>query len=360
MLSTGNLTDTDSSGAPLAGRAQTGRAPHDGRLSDHFDGRHFFNQHACAGRGWLHFLRWAVTARPRPWPRRIGNQARPAPPPRLAPRQLALTFINHITFLIQLPGLNILTDPVYSERVSPLRHIGPRRVRAPGLPFEALPPIDLVLISHDHYDHLDLDTLRRLEHAHRPLYLTGLGNCAVLRRAGLAQVRELDWWQHLELPRATVTLTPAQHWSGRGLFGRNRTLWGGFHVRTADCAVYFAGDTGYGAHFHDIRRRLGSADLALLPIGAYAPRWYEAPHHMDPDEAVRAHRDLAAQVSVATHFGCFRLSDEGFDEPLQELAAARRRHRLTERDFTALETGETRHFSFAQPEHAMRPREAAA
>ena len=225
---------------------------------------------------------------------RIENQARPAPLPRLVPRQLALTFINHITFLMQLPGLNILTVPVHCERVSPLRQIGPRRVRAPDLPFEALPPVDLVLLSREHYDHLELDTLRRLGHAHRPLYLTGLGHGAALRRAGVAQVRELDWWQQLELPRATVTLTPAQHWSGRGLFERNRTLWGRFHVRASDCAVHFAGDTGYGAHFHDIRRRLGPADLALLPIGAYAPRGYEAPHHMDPDEAVRAHRDLAA------------------------------------------------------------------
>ena len=360
MPSTSDPIDTPFPCAPLTGRLQKARAPHDGRLSDHFDGRCFFNPHACAGRGWLDLLRRALTVRPRPWPRQVANRAEPALPQRLAPRQVALTFINHITFLIQLPGLNILTDPVYAERVSPFRNLGPRRVRAPGLPLEALPPIDLVLISHDHYDHLDLDTLRRIEAGHRPRYVTGLGNGALLRGAGLRHVRELDWWQQVELPRATITLTPAQHWSGRGVFGRNRSLWGGFHVRGADGIVYFAGDTGYGGHFHDIRRRLGAADLALLPIGAYAPRWYEAPNHMDPEEAVRAHRDLAAGVSVATHFGCFRLSEEGFEDPLRELAAARLRHGVPERAFTALETGETRHFELARQSAAMQPQEAAA
>lgn len=361
MLSTDELSrDIRLPGAQLAGRARTRRAPHDGRPSDHFDGRHFFNPNEYAGRGWLDFLYCALTVRRRPWPRHVENLAQPALPARLTPGQLALTFINHITFLIQLPGLTILTDPVYSERVSPLRRIGPRRVRAPGLPFEALPPIDVVLISHDHYDHLDVDTLRRLEAIHRPRCFTGLGNGTLLRRVGLAHVRELDWWQRVELPRALITLTPAQHWSGRGLFGCNRTLWGGFHVRSADGSVYFAGDTGYGAHFHQIRGRLGPVDLALLPIGAYAPRWYEAPNHMDPERAVQAHRDLVARTSVATHFGCFRLSAEGFDDPLRELASARVRHGVAEQAFVALQTGETRNFALAQSADAPLSREAAA
>jgi L-ascorbate metabolism protein UlaG (beta-lactamase superfamily) len=344
MLSTSDMTELTWSDVPPLEQSDAEAAP--GR-SDHFDGRSYFNPDARAGRGWLDLLRAALTARPRPWPRFIENSARAAPATEVSAGSVALTFINHITFLIQLRGLNILTDPVYAERVSPLRHFGPRRVRPPGLPFAELPRIDAVLISHDHYDHLDVETLRRLEAAHHPRFLTGLGNGALLRRIGLRDVHESDWWQQTALPWATVTFTPAQHWSGRGLLRCNRTLWGGFHVRGAGAAVYFAGDTGYCRHFQDIRRRLAPVDVALLPIGAYAPRWYEAPNHMNPEEAVRAHLQLGARVSVATHFGCFRLSEEGIDEPLQELAAARLAHGVHASAFAALETGETRHFEAA-------------
>ncbi len=341
MLSTSDMTELTWPDVPpleaIGAEAASGR-------SDHFDGRSFFNPGLRAGRGWLALLRAALTARPRPWPRFIENAARAAPVAEVSVGSVVLTFINHITFLIQLRGLNILTDPVYAERVSPLRHLGPRRVRLPGLPFAALPRIDVVLVSHDHYDHLDVETLRRLEAGHHPRFLTGLGNGALLRRIGLRDVHESDWWQQTALPSATVTFTPAQHWSGRGLLRCNRTLWGGFHVRADDAAVYFAGDTGYCRHFQDIRRRLAPIDVALLPIGAYAPRWYEAANHMNPEEAVRAHLELGARFSVATHFGCFRLSEEGIDEPLRELAAARLAHGVQASAFAALETGETRHF----------------
>ncbi len=226
-----------------------------------------------------------------------------------------------------------------------MRGIGPRRVRSPGLAFEQLPPIDLVLISHNHYDHLDIETLVRLEAAHRPCFVTGLGNRAFLREFGLRTVHELDWWQGLELPRAKVTMTPAQHWSGRGARNRNRSLWGGFHVESGAMSAFFAGDTGYWRHFQDIHRELGIVDLALLPIGAYSPRRFEGPQHMDPEEAVRAHRDLQARRSVGTHFGCFPLAGEGIDDPLIELALARARHGVSAEEFLTLETGETRHFA---------------
>ena len=325
-------------------RSLRGGPGYDGPPSDHFDGRCFFNPEAPPGRFFLDLARCAGITPRRPWPRWIENRARPALPLMLRHGQLALTFINHITFLIQLRGLNILTDPVYSERVSPLRGVGPRRVRAPGLPFEQLPPIDLVLISHNHYDHLDIDTLARLEAAHRPCFVTGLGNRAFLREIGLRTVHELDWWQSLELPGAEVTMTPAQHWSGRGASNRNRSLWGGFHVESGEMSTFFAGDTGYWRHFQDIHRELGIVDLALLPIGAYSPRRFEGPQHMDPEEAVRAHLDLQARRSVGTHFGCFPLADEGIDDPLLELALARARHGVPAEEFQTLETGETRHF----------------
>ncbi len=257
---------------------------------------------------------------------------------------MAATFVNHITFLLQFRGLNVLTDPVYSRRVSPFRNLGPTRVRAPGLAFEDLPPIHLVLVTHNHYDHLDIETLLRLDQVHAPRFVTGLGNRAFLQQFGIQAVDELDWWQSVDAGDATVTLTPAQHWSSRRPRNRNRTLWGGFVVRAAGSQVFFAGDTGYWRHFREVRERFGRVDVALLPIGAYEPRWFMRDQHMNPDDAVRAHLDLDPHISVGTHFGCFQLTDEGIDEPPRELAAARVRHAVPPEAFVVLETGETRLF----------------
>jgi len=324
-------------------RSLAGGPGHRGPISDHFDGQLFHNIEGGTGRSFWDLLRWRWTAQTQPWPQWVENRARPALPPALAHGEVALTFVNHITFLIQFQGLNILTDPVYSERVSPFRSLGPKRVRAPGLPFEQLPPIHLVLISHNHYDHLDLATLVRLASTHQPLFVTGLGNRALLEQFALSDVRELDWWESIDVRGVDVWFTPAQHWSGRGgRRTRNHTLWGGFTVRANGAQVFFAGDTGYSPHFKEIRQRLGRPDIALLPIGAYAPRWFMGPQHMNPEDAVLAHRDLEAKVSIGTHFGCFQLTDEGIDDPVRELTAARGRHRLRADDFQVLETGETR------------------
>ena len=222
-------------------RSLGGGPGYHGPPSDHFDGRLFFNPDASAGRSFRDFLRWRRTANPKPWPRHIDNRARPALPASLEPGGVALTFVNHVTFLIQFPGLNVLTDPVYSERASPFRHMGPRRVRDPGLDFAELPPIHLVLVSHNHYDHLDIATLLRLEAAHAPHFITGLGNRAFLESFGLHSVAELDWWQSAQIAKAEVIMTPAQHWSTRGPGSRNRSLWGGFIVRAARTPGLFRG-----------------------------------------------------------------------------------------------------------------------
>ena len=342
-------------GLYAARRSMAGGPGHSGPQSDHFDGRLFHNTTGGAGKSFADFWRWQRTRQTKPWPRWVENRARPAVPAALAPDATALTFINHITFLVQLEALNVLTDPVYSERVSPFHSVGPRRVRAPGLAFEALPRIHLVLVSHNHYDHLDLDTLRRLAAVHSPRFVTGLGNAAFLREHGVPDVVELDWWQSTQQRGALVTFTPARHWSGRGLRGRNRTLWGGLMLRHGVTQLFFAGDTGYGAHFADVRRRLGAIDLALLPIGAYEPRWFMQEQHMDPDEAVRAHLDLDARVSIATHFGCFQLTDEAIDDPVRELASARERHGVDEERFQVLEVGETRIFAAGSRVRAASP-----
>jgi L-ascorbate metabolism protein UlaG (beta-lactamase superfamily) len=325
-------------------RSLGGGPGYHGPPSDHFDGRFFFNPDAPAGRSFRDFLRWRRTANPKPWPSHVSNHARPALPARLEQGQVALTFINHITFLIQFPGFNLLTDPVYSERASPFRNLGPRRVRDPGLAFADLPPIHVVLVTHNHYDHLDVETLMRLDAAHAPHFITTLGNRAFLERFGLRRVDELDWWQDVSTADATVIMTPAQHWSTRGPGSRNRTLWGGFIVQADSRQVFFAGDTGYWKHFRDIRARFGRMDLALLPIGAYEPRWFMCDQHMNPDDAVRAHMDLDAKISIGTHFGCFRLTEEAIDDPVIELAAARREHDVPADAFQVLDTGETRIF----------------
>jgi len=328
-------------GAYATRRSLRGGPGHRGPPSDHFDGSAFFNPDASAGRSLSDFLRWQRTSRATPWPRWVENLAVPSLPAALQPGEIALTFVNHITFLLQFRGLNLLTDPVYSERVSPVQWSGPRRVRSPGLAFDALPRIDVVLVSHNHYDHLDLPTLMRLERDHRPLFLTGLGNRAFLQEHGLGQVREFDWWDGTTHGAARFTYTPAQHWSGRGISGRNRTLWGGFVIEIDGRKVFFAGDTGYWKHFGDLRSRLGVMDVALLPIGAYEPRWFMSEQHMNPEEAVRAHLELEAKLSIGTHYGCFQLTDEGIDEPLLALDEARRRHGVAEARFRVLETGET-------------------
>lgn len=326
-----------------------------GPPTDHFDGREFHNATGPAGRTLAEILRWRRTAQPKRWPEWVENRAHPRLPAALKAGEIALTFVNHITFLVQLPGLNVLTDPVFAERTSPFRRVGPRRVRAPGIGLEALPDIDLVLLSHNHYDHLDLEALLQLDARHRPHIVTGLGNRGFLEQFGLMRVTELDWWQacapDTQAP-CRVGFLPARHWSGRGLRNRNRTLWGGLWLEAGGRSLFFAGDTGYDAHFTAIRTRCGSPDLALLPIGAYEPRWFMGPQHMDPAEAVRAHIELDACVSVATHFGCFQLTDEGIDDPVQELLAARERASLSPEAFQVLETGETRLYppeSFAGP-----------
>lgn len=317
---------------------------HAGAVGDHFDGHSFRNLDGPAGKSLREVWRWQRSRRPAPWPAWIEHAARPQLPATLAANEIALTFVNHVTFLAQFAGLNVVTDPVWSERASPVGWAGPKRVHAPGLPLERLPPLQLALVSHDHYDHLDVDTLRALDAAHAPMFVTGLGNRAFLEGLGLRHVLELDWWQCAHVAGARITYVPARHWSGRAPFGRNRTLWGGFLVERGPRSLYFAGDTGYGAHFGAIRARLGPPDVALLPIGAYAPRWFMAAQHMDPADAVRAHLDLGARASVATHFGCFQLTDEGIDEPLRELERARAAAGVSGEGFTALVPGETRRF----------------
>jgi len=312
-----------------------------GLPGDHFDGLRFFNpDHPETDRGLRDLLRWKLKERAAPWPRSVPMR-QSVPDARVA--GLRVTIVGHASVLIQAAGLNVLTDPVWSERASPLSFAGPRRVWAPGIAFESLPQIDAVLLSHNHYDHMDLATLRRLHSEHRPLMVTPLGNDAILRRA-LKDVRVVagDWWDRIDIGKGgEVTIVPAYHWSARTGRDRRMALWSGFMLSTGGGRAYFAGDTGYGNGriFHEVRRRIGRPDLALIPIGAYAPRWFMSAQHTDPNEAVQILEDLEAARAVGIHWGVFRLTDERRDEPPERLLEALARRGIAENLFPAGEPG---------------------
>ena len=316
-----------------------GAPRYQGAPSDHFDGQAFRNQVPFERRGIGDILRWQLTGDAISWPDWV-EIARQPPPPRRVTSGVRVTFVNHATVLVQMAGMNILTDPVWSARVGPASWLGAARHKAPGIPFDSLPPIDVVVLSHNHYDHLDVATLRRLAARDSPRILAGLGTRALLEESGIGRVEDLDWWESRESSGITITFTPAQHWSRRGVDDDYATLWGSFHFRAGETRVYFAGDTAWGPQFAQIRDRLGPPTLALLPIGAYEPRWFMRAQHVNPTEAVAAHRVLGARASIAIHWGTFSLSDEGMYQPAGDLMLARRAAQLPPDAFVAIENGE--------------------
>jgi L-ascorbate metabolism protein UlaG (beta-lactamase superfamily) len=317
-------------------------------VSDHCDGRRFYNPTGPGPRSFSDLPKWwwqRWRDGVRPWPAQASAPRPVQLPATISAGHVAATFIGHATFLLQFPGLTVLTDPVFAHRAGPFGVFGPPRVRPPALALDALPPVDLVLLSHNHYDHLDLAALRWLARHRRPRIVAPLGLGAWLAARGVGNTVELDWWQELPLGAGgAVVCTPAQHWSSRGPWDRCRTLWAAFRVNTPDGSAFYGADSGWGPHFAVIGETLGACDLALLPVGAYAPRWFMAPVHLDPAEAVLAHRAVRARRSVAMHYGTFQLTDEPLDEPLQKLAEARAAHGVPDDEFVALDFGETRRF----------------
>lgn len=254
-----------------------------------------------------------------PWPEHIPGTQADKPVARVTDG-IRVTPMGHATVLLQAAGLNILTDPMWSERAGPISWLGAKRRCPPPLVLDDLPPIDIVLLSHCHYDHLDRATLARLEKRDRPRLVTGLKVGAI---TPCKDVRELDWWHSDTLSEGvTVTYVPAEHASARGPFDQNKSLWGGFVVEAPAGTIYFAGDTAFGEHFAAIRERFGPPDVSLLPIGAYLPRWFMSVVHMDPHQAVEAARILKSRVTLPIHYGVFHLADDGYHEPLRALEAA--------------------------------------
>lgn len=307
-----------------------------------FDGERFDNLEPVPDKPFSSVIKWRWTSEQTPWPAWVDSLYGSVLKKRTAQGEIHWSVVNHATVLIQVDGVNILTDPVWSERTSPFGFIGPKRVRNPGIKFEDLPPIDFVLISHNHYDHMDLPTLAKLKHAFDPTFIVGLRNRGLLESVGIERIIEMDWWEKHQFGALSIGFVPAQHWSARGLFDKRKMLWGGFIIE-ASSRIYFAGDTGWGSFFKQIKEKIGAPDLAFIPIGAYAPRWFMKAFHINPEEAVQAHLDLGAKSSVGIHFGTFQLTDEGIDDPMKQLELAK--EKLQVQDFVVPKFGESVIFS---------------
>jgi len=318
---------------------------HTGPLSDHFDGRKFFNPGKPMSKTFADFVRWRMTAEHRFWPEFSELPVYDRPPERVYGTALRVSLVGHVTVLIQTQGLNILTDPVWAERASPVQWAGPRRVHPPGIAFDSLPPIDVVLLSHNHYDHLDLTTIARLWARHRPRFIMPLGNEAIIAGHDPSIVTEAyDWGDTVQLtPEVAVHLDPMHHWSARGVFDRNKALWAAFTIEGPGGNIYFVGDSGYGGgdYFRAARDKYGSFRLAILPIGDYDPRWFMAYGHMNPEESLLAFADLGGPLVLPVHYNTFPLADTGYGEPLVALNRALAGREDARGRFVTLAAGES-------------------
>lgn len=314
-----------------------------GPVSDHFDGRRFFNKEP--DHSFFDMVKWMWEMKTVKWPEWINDPPQPNPVERVKKGELKVTYINHATLLIQISGVNILTDPIWSKRAGPFSWLGPKRVRAPGIKMNNLPKIDVILISHDHYDHLDLPSLKQLAKRDHPVILVGLGVKSLLGSLSFSRIQEMDWWQEYANKRFGMkfTFVPALHTSGRGIFGGNRTLWGGFVIEGEDGSIYFAGDTAYGPFLDLIKKRFGDFRLTILPIGNYEKRWFMKNQHMNPDDAIKAHKLLNSKQSVGMHFSTFaEHPEQTIDAHEKDLLIVLKKYGINESKFWILKFGEGR------------------
>jgi L-ascorbate metabolism protein UlaG (beta-lactamase superfamily) len=316
--------------------------PYHGPVSDHFDGKRFHNFGAGVDDSIVKALKRELhRPKGRPVWRNWQDASSQVPPRRVGGGQVRVTFVNHATVLIQADSLNILTDPIWSFRASPLSSYGPPRHRPPGVRFEDLPPIDLVLVSHNHYDHMDLHTLRELARTFHPRILVGLGNARFLERNGITGAEDMDWWQSVAItPTVRVSGTPAQHFSARWINDRWRTLWLGFVIDGPSGKIYFAGDTGFNDFFRMVAERFAPFRLVILPIAPGVPQESMGPQHMSAADAVKAYRVLGAPAAVGMHFGTFQQGDEKQEQPTEALEKAIEEAKPCVIRFWALQNGE--------------------
>ncbi|REE02076.1 MBL fold metallo-hydrolase [Marinoscillum furvescens] len=310
---------------------------HQGPATPHFDGKQFRNKSGAKARGFAAVLQWIIKRDQGPWAKNYETTQGEAPVS--SSDQMRITFVNHSTFLIQWNDLNILTDPIWSERCSPVSFAGPQRMRPPGIRFEDLPPIDAVLISHNHYDHLDIPSIKRIQKEFAPVFVVPLGVKKHLAQLNIENTIELDWWQSAHIGME-IKAVPAQHFSGRGMFDRDQTLWAGYVISDGIKKIYFAGDSGYAPLFKEIGKKEGPMDVSLIPIGAYMPQWFMSPVHISPEEAIKVHQDVRSRQSIAMHFGTFPLADEGQGKAEEDLILSLAAHQIPQSEFIIPEEGE--------------------
>lgn len=313
-----------------------------GPTSDHFDGSRFFNKES--GHTFFDHIKWMWEMETVEWPEWVDDPPQPPPIAHVKEGELRITYVNHATVLIQMDGINILTDPIWSERAGPISWVGTKRVRAPGVKIEDLPNIDIILISHDHYDHLDITSLKQLNEKHQPIILAGLGVKCRLESIGGKNIVELDWWQeYIYSTGAKITFVPSRHNSGRGIFDKNKTLWGGFVIEGSAGNVLFMGDTAFGEFVKEIKKEFTHFRLAILPIGSYEKRWFMKNQHMNPDDAVRVHKMIEVEQSVGIHFGTFNEHPEQtINAHEKDLKVALEKYNIPESEFWILKFGEGR------------------
>lgn len=311
-----------------------------GQKTKNFNGREFVNPGGIKAKTFSDLVKWMLNREKGSWSDSVIVSEGPPPEKFLADGHWRITFINHSTALIQVGGINLLIDPIWSKRASPFQFIGPKRVRTPGIRFEDLPHIDLVLISHNHYDHLDVSTIRKLQEVYQPLFIVPLGVGRFLEKKGISNFKELDWEQsEMFAESLKITAAPAIHFSGRGFYDRNATLWCGFIIQNGADKIYYAGDTGYGGIFREIGLKYGPFKASLIPIGAYRPEWFMEPIHVSPVGAIKIHRDVRSQKSIALHHGTFPLADEGLGEAIEDLEKAKIEFGLEKDEFVVLSEG---------------------
>lgn len=316
-------------------------------VTDHYDGERFYHAGIESDKSFWTVLKWSFSRPELQYPKWIENKFKPELPKELSAGKVATTFVNHASFLLQTKNFNFLTDPLWAKRTSPVSFMGPKRFRDPGIKIEELPAINFVVISHNHYDHMDLQALEDLHKKFKPVFIMPLGNASYLKDIAGIQTVELDWWQSTNITNkgetAKITLVPAQHWSSRSLTDKRKALWGGYVVEADQRKIYFSGDSGYSKEiFSRIGETFNGVDLALLPVGAYEPRWFMKENHMNPEESVQVHLDVKSKISIAMHFGAFRLSDELYGQPEKDLEAAKKK--LAVDNYITLDVGQTKIF----------------
>ncbi len=320
------------------------KPPYQGPVTDHFNGKTFTAVDPFSDKSFLDVVKWRMTSPRTKWPEWVEHGPTDKPPSVVQGRELRVSFVNHSTVLLQTRGLNILTDPIWSKRASPFSFMGPKRVHAPGVTFADLPKIDVVVISHSHYDHLNLETVEKLASHDNPLFVVPLGVDSLIKDAVKnVRVQALDWHQDVAFNNdLKITVEPVQHWSARTIWDRNQTLWAGFVLDLPDGKIYYSGDTGYfsGKVFKDTYAAHGSMRFAIIPVGAYEPRWFMKESHVNPDESIKIFQDIQAQNAIGVHYGTFQLTDEGIDAPVRDLATGLQKANINTDTFRALKPGQ--------------------